>query len=154
MGRVVGASRSRPITPLASLLLPCYQTAVPLMVTCAQCREEVLEADRIGDEEECLLRDHLLAVHSNTVQPETRVVLLGHFVVIPFLLPPPKNPCPTRAEKASQAGRRRFDPGRPLSSEPRRRQRVPSPSTAASRLPHPGGLPVGSRSATRTRRSS
>jgi len=37
------------------------------------------------------------------------------YCVIPFLLPPPKNPCPARAEKASQAGRRRFDPGRPLS---------------------------------------
>src|SRR5882724_2430157 len=31
------------------------------------------------------------------------------YCVIPFLLPPPKNPCPTRAEKASQAGRCRFD---------------------------------------------
>ena len=82
MGRVVGASRSRPITPLASLLLPCYSAAVSFVVTCAQCREEVLEADRIGDEEECLLRDHLLAVHSNTVQPETLGVLLKHFVVI------------------------------------------------------------------------
>ena len=29
-----------------------------------QCQQEILEADRIGDEEEdCLLRDHLLAVH-------------------------------------------------------------------------------------------
>jgi len=36
------------------------------------------------------------------------------YCVIPFLLPPPKNPCPTRAKKASQAGRRRFDPGRAL----------------------------------------
>ena len=36
------------------------------------------------------------------------------YCVIPFLLPPPKNPCPARAKKASQAGRRRFDPGRPL----------------------------------------
>jgi hypothetical protein len=26
-----------------------------------------------------------------------------------------ENPCPARATKASQAGRRRFDPGRPLS---------------------------------------
>src|SRR5438046_9113169 len=37
------------------------------------------------------------------------------YCVIPFLLPPSKNPCPARAQKASQAGRRRFDPGRPLS---------------------------------------
>ena len=37
----------------------------------AQCREDVLEADRIGDEEECALRDHLLLHHPKTVQPET-----------------------------------------------------------------------------------
>jgi hypothetical protein len=55
------------------------------------------------------------------------------YCVIPFLLPPPKNPCPARAEKASQAGRRRFDPGRPLSSEGRRRPRVLWASTAESR---------------------
>ena len=30
-----------------------------VVVTCAQCREEVLDADGIGDEEECPLRDHL-----------------------------------------------------------------------------------------------
>src|SRR5437870_5104308 len=36
------------------------------------------------------------------------------YCVIPFLLPPPENPCAARAEEASQAGRRRFDPGRPL----------------------------------------
>src|SRR5215475_4238162 len=41
------------------------------------------------------------------------------YCVILFLLPPPKNPCPTRAQKASQAGRRRFDPGRPLSRKRR-----------------------------------
>ena len=34
-----------------------------VVVTCAQCREEVLNADRIGDEEECVLCDHLFAVH-------------------------------------------------------------------------------------------
>jgi len=34
---------------------------VSLVVTCAQCREVVLEADLLGDEEECVLRDHLLA---------------------------------------------------------------------------------------------
>ena len=44
-------------------------------------REQVLEADRIGDEEECALRDHLLAVHPKTVQPETLRTLLRHFVV-------------------------------------------------------------------------
>ena len=54
---------------------------VSLLVTCAQCREQVLEADRIAEEEECLLRDHLLAVHPRTVQPETLSVLLRLFVV-------------------------------------------------------------------------
>src|SRR6266851_143802 len=49
----LGVARS---TPLASAFLPCYSPAVPLVVTCAQCREEVLEADLIGDEEECALR--------------------------------------------------------------------------------------------------
>ena len=44
---------------------------VPFVVRCAQCRQEVLDADLLGDEEECALRDHLLAVHPNTVQPET-----------------------------------------------------------------------------------
>jgi len=52
-----------------------------LVVTCARCQEEVLEAAQIADEEECLLRDHLLAVHPMTVQPETRGVLLKHFAV-------------------------------------------------------------------------
>ena len=80
MGRVVGASRGRPITPLASLLLPCYSAAVSFVVTCAQCREAVLEAD-LADEEECALRDHLLAVHPKTLQPATLSVLLKHFVV-------------------------------------------------------------------------
>ena len=56
---------------------------VPLVMTCAQCREEVLEADLIGDGEECALRDHLLAVHAKTAQPETRSVLLRHFVTGP-----------------------------------------------------------------------
>ncbi len=56
---------------------------VPLVMTCAQCRSEVLEADRLGDEEECALRDHLLGVHPNTVQPETLGTLLRHFVTGP-----------------------------------------------------------------------
>jgi len=41
----------------------------------------VLEADRIGDEEECALRDHLVVVHPRTILPETRSALLRHFVV-------------------------------------------------------------------------
>ena len=45
---------------------------MPLVVTCAHCREEVLEADQIGDAEECALRAHLLAVHPTAIQPETR----------------------------------------------------------------------------------
>jgi len=39
--------------------------------------------DRIGDEEECVLRDHLLAFHPNTIQPATLGVLLWHFVTGP-----------------------------------------------------------------------
>ncbi len=50
-------------------------------MTCAQCREDVLEADRIDDEEECTLRDHLMLLHPNTLQPETRGVLLRHFIL-------------------------------------------------------------------------
>ena len=42
----------------------------------------MLEADQIGDEEECALRDHLLVVHPNTIRAETLGVLLKHFVVI------------------------------------------------------------------------
>jgi hypothetical protein len=59
---------------------------VSFVVTCAQCREEVLKANPIGDAEECALRDHLLAFHPNTIQRETRAVLLSHFVVTE---PPP-----------------------------------------------------------------
>src|SRR5207253_9185263 len=40
------------------------------------------------------------------------------YCVIPFPLPPPENPRAARAQRASQAGRRRFDPGGPLSWEP------------------------------------
>ena len=54
---------------------------VSLVVTCAVCWEDVLQADEIGDEEECVLRDHLLAIHPATVQPETLSVLLRLFVV-------------------------------------------------------------------------
>src|SRR5437667_15186 len=42
---------------------------------------EILQGEVIGDAEECLLRDHLLAVHLRTVQPETLSVLLRLFVV-------------------------------------------------------------------------
>ena len=39
-------------TITVKLLLPCYSAPVSFVVRCAQCREEVLEADLIGDEEE------------------------------------------------------------------------------------------------------
>jgi len=61
------------------------------------------------------------------------------YCAILFLLPPPKSPCPTRAKEASQPGRRRFDPGRPLSLEPRRRQRVPLSLKVAHRRSQPEG---------------
>ena len=73
-GRSPGARSTGP-------LLPCYSTPVSLVMTCAQCREQVLEAEQIEDEEECLLRDQHLAVHPTTIQPETRRVLLQHFVI-------------------------------------------------------------------------
>ena len=60
---------------------------MPLVATSAQRREDMLEAAQIADEEECVLRDHLLAVHQNTIQPETLGVLLRYFVVIER--PPP-----------------------------------------------------------------
>jgi len=41
----------------------------------------VLEAGLIGDEEECLLREHLLPSHPKTLQPGTLRTLLQHFVV-------------------------------------------------------------------------
>jgi len=58
--------------------------AVSFMVYVRSARSaarRVLEADRIGDEEECRFRDHVLPVHPKTVQSETRSGLLGHFVV-------------------------------------------------------------------------
>lgn len=55
---------------------------MPLIVTCAQCEQEILQADQVGDGEECILRDHLLAVYPNTVQPAIlESVLLRHIVV-------------------------------------------------------------------------
>jgi len=50
MGGVTGAVGGQTIIAFASPLLPCYSASVPVVVTCAQCREEVLEADRLGDE--------------------------------------------------------------------------------------------------------
>jgi len=54
---------------------------VSYTVTCAQCQVEVLDAELLADEEECVLRDHLLAFHPKTLQPHTLSVLLNHFVV-------------------------------------------------------------------------
>ena len=50
------------------------------VVTCAQCREVVLEADQIGDEEECRLRDHLWSSTRTRFSP-SRSMLLRYFVV-------------------------------------------------------------------------
>ena len=44
------------VHPLATPLLPCYSAPLSLIVTCAQCREQVLESDLIDDEEECAAR--------------------------------------------------------------------------------------------------
>jgi hypothetical protein len=72
-----------------------------LVVTCAQCREKVLEANRIGDEEECLFRDHLMMLHPNTIQPETRSVLLKH-VVVTERPPPAASPRPAARAAGAQ----------------------------------------------------
>jgi len=63
--------------PTASML----SAPVPRVVTCAHCGEEVVEVNLVGDEEERVLRAHLLAVHRMIVRPETLSVLLRHFVV-------------------------------------------------------------------------
>src|SRR5437667_8494563 len=66
------------------------------------------------------------------------------YSVIPFLLPPPKNPCAARARKASQAGRRRFDPGRPLSNPSSLEEAATAPDYdlgAASATPAPAAAP-------------
>ena len=68
-----GRNRSTP-----SPLLLCYpRQPVSLVVTCAPCDEVVLEAEVFDHEEECLLREHLLAVHPKTIQPATFGVLIG-----------------------------------------------------------------------------
>ena len=54
---------------------------MPLVVTCGQCHKEVLEADLIGDDEECLLRDHVLALRPKDSAARERSRLLRHFVV-------------------------------------------------------------------------
>jgi len=51
------------------------------VVICIKCSQQILNPDRIGDEEERLLRDYLLAAHPRTVQPETLSELLRLFDV-------------------------------------------------------------------------
>jgi hypothetical protein len=54
---------------------------VTFAVTCAYCGAEVVDADLLGDEEEALLRDHLMKLHPTTIRPETFGALLRHFIV-------------------------------------------------------------------------
>src|SRR5437016_1231832 len=72
--RTTGGGRVRrsPRSPACSY--DATRRALSLVATCAQCREEVLEADVIGDEEECALRDRLLAAHPGMFpsQPQAR----------------------------------------------------------------------------------
>ena len=58
----------------------------------------MLEGDLVGDEEECALRDHLLAVHPKALQPETRGVLLRHFGAA-------ENGCPSSGRKSRPGNR-------------------------------------------------
>ena len=50
-------------------VLRCLPATVPFFGTCVRWGEHVLEADAIGDEEERLLRNHLLVPHVTTLQP-------------------------------------------------------------------------------------
>ena len=61
---------------------PGYAAPVAFVVTCAVPRDDS-GGHLLGDEEECVLRDNLLAVHPKTVQPETLNVLLRRFVTGP-----------------------------------------------------------------------
>ena len=60
---------------------------VAFVVTCRGCRAQVLAADVIDDEAECVLRDHLMLAHLDVLQPETRRELLRLFQVVPVLPP-------------------------------------------------------------------
>jgi len=64
------ARTAAPTLSAARSILPAEPrwSPVPLVLTCAQCREQVLEVYQIGDDEECLLRDHLLAARPNTIR--------------------------------------------------------------------------------------
>ena len=75
-------SGPEPVNPLVRRAgYPKLEAGLASFGQCAQYREAVLDADRLGDEEECALRDHFLAVHPTMLQPETLSVLLKHFVV-------------------------------------------------------------------------
>src|SRR6266404_1343272 len=61
----LGTASARPIRPETTEI----KSHIDPEASCAsaQCRQEVLEADLLGDEEECLLRDHLLLVQPRTI---------------------------------------------------------------------------------------
>jgi len=61
--------------------------AVPFVVTCRTCWEQVLTADVIDDEAECALRDHFMLAHRDVEQPATRDELLRLFYVVSVLPP-------------------------------------------------------------------
>jgi len=71
MGRRLSVRSGWTIAPLATHSYHATSALVSFVVTCAQCQKQVLEGDRIGDEEKCVLSDRLVAVHAQTVQPET-----------------------------------------------------------------------------------
>ena len=74
-------ARSDPPPNVVSRLRNHATHGHPWPCACVACREDALEADQIAEEEECALRDHLLAVRPRTIQPATLGVLLKRFVV-------------------------------------------------------------------------
>ena len=115
---------------IASPLLPRSSPAVSFVVRCPPCRD----ADLLGDEEECALRDHLLAVHPQTVQPATLSVLLEHFAVTE---PPRRQRRPRAARGARGRQPTRFGRSLLARAHPSRNERsIPfalDPRTAGQR---------------------
>ena len=61
--------------------------AVSFTVTCRDCRQQVLTADEIDGEAECVLRDHFMLAHLGVEQPESLGELLALFYFEPKLPP-------------------------------------------------------------------
>src|SRR5947207_2221726 len=82
-------------------------------MTCSQCRQDILEADQIEQEEECVLRDHLLAGPPEdraARDPERVAQALRHGTVVaggvaaPLQLRPTAYAQPAQIPKPAHAG--------------------------------------------------